>query len=278
MQDTWLAEAWATELVSVLHMMTTQDFEFTLEYAPVPPLSNEVWWGQSFNIAPGAPVRIGAGESAWMDLGKRSLEAAGIDEVEPDTARSTYLEIVQQSVAATAGALSKRLGRDVECLREDKATGNPPSHGFAIVIRSGATVTDPIYLYVHPDLQKIVSPVSTELDPGPPLPQSQASLQLTVPSSQASADLLMDVELPVSISFGKTHLPLRDVLKFTAGSIVELNRHPEDSVEVVINNCVIARGEVVVVDGNYGVRIQEIVSRQQRMAIRTVERSAIAGR
>jgi flagellar motor switch protein FliN/FliY len=49
---------------------------------------------------------------------------------------------------------------------------------------------------------------------------------------------------------------------------VELDRKPDDDVEVIVNNCVIARGEVVVVDGNYGVKITEIISREQRMALR----------
>ena len=53
--------------------------------------------------------------------------------------------------------------------------------------------------------------------------------------------------------------------KLTTGSIVELNRGVNDQVEVLVNQSLIARGEVVVVEGNYGVRIQEIVSRQDRM-------------
>ncbi len=78
-------------------------------------------------------------------------------------------------------------------------------------------------------------------------------------------DLLMEVELPVSVSFGHVQLPLKDVLKLNAGSIVELNRMVDEPVDVIVNNCVVARGEVVVVEGNYGVRIHQIMSRQQRL-------------
>jgi flagellar motor switch protein FliN/FliY len=78
-------------------------------------------------------------------------------------------------------------------------------------------------------------------------------------------DLLLDVELPVSVSFGKTEIPMKDVLKLTTGSIVELNRGVNEPVEVLVNHCLIARGEVVVVEGNYGVRIQEIISRSDRL-------------
>ena len=75
----------------------------------------------------------------------------------------------------------------------------------------------------------------------------------------------MDVELPVSISFGRTRIPLKDVLKLTTGSIVELNRGVGEPVEVLVNQSLIARGEVVVIDGNYGVRIQQIIRSDDRL-------------
>jgi flagellar motor switch protein FliN/FliY len=78
-------------------------------------------------------------------------------------------------------------------------------------------------------------------------------------------DLLMDVALPVSVSFGKTSLEIREVLKLNTGSVVELDRLISEPVEVIVNNCVIARGEVVVVDGNYGVRVTHLASRADRM-------------
>ena len=71
----------------------------------------------------------------------------------------------------------------------------------------------------------------------------------------------MDVELPVSVSFGRTRVRLQEILKLITGSIVELDRSISEPVEVIVNNCVVARGEVVVVDGNYGVRISEVMSR-----------------
>jgi len=80
-------------------------------------------------------------------------------------------------------------------------------------------------------------------------------------------DLLLDVEMPVSVSFGRTFLPVREVLKLATGSIIELDRPVNQYVEVVVNNCVIARGEVVVIEGNYGVRIHEIISRSDRLAL-----------
>ncbi|MBV9083689.1 MAG: flagellar motor switch protein FliN [Acidobacteriaceae bacterium] len=84
-------------------------------------------------------------------------------------------------------------------------------------------------------------------------------------AGHGNLDLLLDVEMPVSISFGRAKLPLKDVIKLSTGSIVELNRNVSDLVEIVVNNSVIAKGEVVVVDGNFGVRIDQVMSRQDRI-------------
>ncbi len=83
----------------------------------------------------------------------------------------------------------------------------------------------------------------------------------------STLDVLLDVELPLSISFGRTYLPIREILKLSTGSIVELNCPSTANVDVVVNNCTIARGEVVVIEGNYGVRIDEVISRRERMLL-----------
>ncbi|MES1258902.1 MAG: flagellar motor switch protein FliN, partial [Acidobacteriota bacterium] len=89
-------------------------------------------------------------------------------------------------------------------------------------------------------------------------------------------ELLLDVALPVSVSFGKTHLQIREVLKLNTGSIVELNRLVMEPVDVIVNDCVIARGEIVVVDGNYGVRVTQLASREDRLRSGIAETSARA--
>ena len=99
----------------------------------------------------------------------------------------------------------------------------------------------------------------------PPKVALAAAVGFTGPANSKTFELLLDVELPVSVSFGRAQVPLKDVLKLTTGSIVELNRSILEPVEVIVNNCVIARGEVVVVEGNFGVRIQQVVSRQERL-------------
>jgi flagellar motor switch protein FliN len=75
---------------------------------------------------------------------------------------------------------------------------------------------------------------------------------------------LMDVEMNVTVRFGKTEMPLRDVVRFGVGSMIELNRSVDEPVELLVNNFPFAHGEVVVVDGYYGVRITEIGTPEER--------------
>ncbi len=74
----------------------------------------------------------------------------------------------------------------------------------------------------------------------------------------ANLQMVMDVELNVSLRFGQRQLPLREVLELSSGSVVELDRMVDEPVELLLDGRVIARGEAVIVDGNYGLRVTEI--------------------
>ena len=73
-------------------------------------------------------------------------------------------------------------------------------------------------------------------------------------------DLLMDVMLQVVVELGRARMPLRQVLELQQGSVVELDRLAGEAVDVYVNERLIARGEVVVVDDKFGVRITELVT------------------
>jgi flagellar motor switch protein FliN len=75
---------------------------------------------------------------------------------------------------------------------------------------------------------------------------------------QRNLQLVMDVELNVTLRFGQRQLALREVLELTSGSVIELDRQVEEPVELLLEGKVIARGEAVVIDGNYGLRVTEV--------------------
>jgi flagellar motor switch protein FliN/FliY len=84
-------------------------------------------------------------------------------------------------------------------------------------------------------------------------------------SIESRLDVILDIDLPVVVRFGHTELPLRALTRLGPGSVIELGRSPDDPVEVMVSDRVIARGEVVVVGGNYGIRILDVVSASERM-------------
>ena len=82
-----------------------------------------------------------------------------------------------------------------------------------------------------------------------------------------SIDLLLDVELPVSVELGHTQLAIKNILELGVGSIVKLEKAAGDPVDVVVNGRLVARGEVVVVDESFGVRILGLVEPEQRLGM-----------
>src|SRR5271156_4657491 len=95
--------------------------------------------------------------------------------------------------------------------------------------------------------------------------QADATTAAARPAASPSqaAPLLMGVKLPIRILLGRTQLSLRDIAQLGCGAVVELDCSPDDPVEIIVNDRVIAHGEVVVVSGNYGVRVTKIASRQE---------------
>jgi len=78
-------------------------------------------------------------------------------------------------------------------------------------------------------------------------------------------EFLYDVELEISVILGSSRMLIRDLLKLVTGSVVELNKLAGESLDVVINDKVIARGEAVVVNEKFGIRLTEVVSPYERV-------------
>ena len=89
--------------------------------------------------------------------------------------------------------------------------------------------------------------------------------QMEQQSPESRIDVILDIDLPVVVRFGHTELPLRTLTRLGPGSVIDLGRSPDEPVAVMVSDRVIARGEVVVVGGNYGIRILDVVSTSERM-------------
>lgn len=264
---------WAEALAQVLASMTDQRPQ--VAWQAISGTAAEVtsgeypylWWEHPFSTAASDLTWIGSPQPTWEHVGTLTLKAAGLDTVAPSEAQNTWFEIVGQSLAAMARSIGGLLGRDVTCGAGAEREAAPDATEWAAV---SLTFTDgarpPLLVAFSPELLSLIAePPPGELARAEPAPAESWSDAGQLALNSRTIGLLLDVDLPVSISFGKTHLPMKEVLKLTTGSIVELNRDVNDPVEVLVNQHLIARGEVVVVEGNYGVKIQEIASRNERL-------------
>jgi flagellar motor switch protein FliN/FliY len=267
-----IAEEWGRQIAHAISAMSGEPCEPAGKPSEAPVSAGEaLWWRQPFGPGPVGVVTIAAPKDGWLKIGSHLLRAAGLEPVGEADARSTFLEILGQSLSGLAQLLGAQLGSEVVCeqgLETGLETGAAPQN-FPLFRVALALAQDelPLFISVGPELCEVIAgaagagqgalPGGIEDAGGTP-----AAREGRVPNN---LDLLLEVELPVSVSFGKTELALRDILKLTTGSILELDRTASAPVDILVNERLIARGDVVVVEGNYGVRIREIVSRQDRM-------------
>lgn len=84
-------------------------------------------------------------------------------------------------------------------------------------------------------------------------------------SAMQSLDFILDVPLKVTVELGRSKLPIRDILQLAQGSVIELTKFAGEPLEILINDKLIARGEVVVVNEKFGVRLTDIISPVERI-------------
>lgn len=94
---------------------------------------------------------------------------------------------------------------------------------------------------------------------------NQAMPGISAPINHANMGLMMNVPLSVTVEIGKTKRKIRDIMEFSQGTVIELEKQAGAPVDIVVNGQLIARGDVVVIDDNFGVRITEIVGTKELM-------------
>jgi flagellar motor switch protein FliN/FliY len=220
--------------------------------------NTDLWFSLQFQQFAKAPMFIGSSREALLALGKEATALAELTnptEADAIAAVADAWSEVASSMAASITARSKQnVSAELVQALTAKPLDMPAEHVIAFELRLPNSQLASFQLVIHPNLVKAV----LALD-------SIAAPQATSAMNTKNLDLLLDVEMPVSVSFGRAQLPLKDVMKLTTGSIVELSRSVSEPVDIIVNNFVIARGEVVVVEGNFGVRIKEISSKQERL-------------
>lgn len=281
--DHWLTSSWASSLSDAVSEKPPDLAPSVVPHDPSPVAwakwADPLWVEVPCGVAEGAVMRAGCARATAAALG--ALFRGG-NEIDEELVDETFRELVSRIVEGVASAVLTHSGKNLES-GPAVAAQAPMLTDLGLEFRvelDGATHL----LAVVPNAEMLgevlalrgaqhAASVASEQSPDDHFGDAREVAQAAGDdgavrlsnSAQKNLRMLLDVELDLAISFGSTDLPLQDVLKLASGSIVELNRNAADPVDVLVNGRVIARGEVVVVDGNYGIRITEIVSRQERI-------------
>lgn len=222
-----------------------------------------LWQGQTFEQKQSGSVWIGTPVETCTTLTQAVAEDSAAGE-------SLYRELLEQSFASTAEVFRSDSQSKLVCGRAIKNAAPPDlasvetvwltlPNGERAAIRVGF---EPEFTALFAQ-DKHRSEIFADPRTASGLPQS--------------LECLTDLELPVAVVLGRAKVRVREALKLTAGSLIELDRRVNDPVEIIVHNVVVARGEVVSVKGNYGVRIQEVSSARERQALQaSASRSSLA--
>ena len=165
----------------------------------------------------------------------------------------TLLEICGQALSA----VGQRDGFEGIRLVEAKLVAIPPMMEPTIfALRAGDRFSTSIASWAF------LEPVSGEQPAAAPAGAAATAFATAAP---ANLDLILDIDLPLTVRFGETEMSLHSLIRLAPGSIIDLGRSPDDPVDILVNGRLVARGEVVVVSGNYGVRIVDVNSAADRL-------------
>jgi flagellar motor switch protein FliN/FliY len=169
--------------------------------------------------------------------------------------RAGWGELLREAAEAAAGELLARTGKKckVEKFEETSAESNVSG---AFQLQSGERAWT---ILVRNEVRAPVPVTEPETAKGP----ASGPAQPVVLSP--GLELLLDVELEASLRFGCREMPLGEILDLGPGDVVQLDRHVSDPVDLIVGDKIVARGEVVLVNGNFGLRVTEVVAPRKRL-------------
>ncbi len=238
------------------------------------------------------------GDLFWVAEKRVVLECAQLLTSKPldpelefaDSHRDAFAELLRQVAGAVAIAWKQNTGREIE-IRFESGEIVAPSSPFSAALRvSGEKVPDlSLSMLLSPEIcQSLSTDLQEPQDEPVPAQESQPETQANQPetapfsaqsfstpaaprpadgSLPSNLDLLLDVELEATIRFGRHEMLLREIFGLLPGAVVELDQMVSEPAELLVAGRLIARGEVVVVDGNFGLQITEVASAGQRAEI-----------
>jgi flagellar motor switch protein FliN len=195
-------------------------------------------------------------------MGEPLDETAQFNEAHADA----VAELLRQTAGAAAIALGTKRGGEVGLAFKgaDRPEWRAATHGV-LLCNSAQVPPVSIHLFLSPELTAAIDSASVETV----VPRRDSRQPQNPPGNDErpaiDIDFLRGVGCDVSLRFGGRQMLLRDVLDLGRGGIIELDHQVQDPVELLVGRKVVARGLIVIVDGNYGLRVTEIASPEDRI-------------
>jgi flagellar motor switch protein FliN/FliY len=206
-------------------------------------------------------------------------------EINSDT-REAAAELIQQICGNAADRLRRAFGplelKPHLAERDPQANPNTGERQLFVITREDAALEFELHILrlvpepklsaePRPSTQPEAAQPEAVSQPGSqttsqPNTQPSSAAALTSQSSNRNLDLLLDIELGVTLRFGSRQMLLQDIIELCSGSVVELDRRVEQPVDLLIDGHLIAQGEVVIVEGNYGLRVTQVAGQSEKIA------------
>ena len=172
--------------------------------------------------------------------------------------KEAVLELLRQVAGVAQTGLKAHFGEikiDVSFL--EKA----PASGQALLVAATDSSGQKIWIELRQSDELLASVTAFAPAKSDTAPEMSAA---PVSSTDSNLDLLLDVNLALTLRFGQRVLTLREILDLASGSVIELDRQIHEPADLLLGDRLIARGEVVIVDGNYGIRVTEVQDQYAR--------------
>ncbi len=178
--------------------------------------------------------------------------------VDANRDRELWRNILQQIAARAAPTLESSYATQAPSISIEDATWTLGLPSAAVRLRFGRTV---LLLAFTDEIEPSPSSLPENAPESPVEKKSgqvHSASAASVSIAPGGVELLLDVELEASLRFGSREMPLNEVLDLGAGDVIELDRQVSDPVDLLVGDKIVARGEVVLVNGSFGLRVLEV--------------------
>jgi flagellar motor switch protein FliN len=176
--------------------------------------------------------------------------------------KAGWAELLREVAESAAGELLATGGKKCRIEKFEPTTGESKV-SRAFQLKAGDRVWT---ILVRDEVRGPQAELRSEARPEPARPDPARTAAPPPPTPFSSGiELLLDVELDASLRFGCREMPLGEILDLGPGDVVQLDRHIADPVDLIVGDKIVARGEVVLINGNFGLRVTEVAAPRKRL-------------